>query len=234
MAFKHGKASKVLVGDKDLSADFTQYNWGKARQTVDVTTFGSSGHHDYLAGLGEGTFSCQGVWNPALSDSELVDINGTRTVISASPTTFAAIGDRVHMVNGYIENYQPRSAQNDAVRFSSGFQAAAGAYLGVTLHELDAETGAANFASVDQSAQSTNGARAFLHVTAFTGTDATVTVEDSSDDAVFASLGAFTQVTGTTSEAIEITGTVEQYVRVALTGTFTSITFTVSFHRSRI
>lgn len=233
MVFKHGKASKVLVAEHDLSADMTQYNWGKSRQTVDTTTFGND-DRIFLSGVGEGRFSAQGVWNNELSDEQIVAIDGTRVVISASPQTFAAIGDRVHMVQGYLENYQPRSAQNDAVRFSSGFMASAGAYLGVCLHELDAETGAANFTSVDQTAQSTNGAKAFLHVTAFTGTDATITVEDSSDDQTFASLGAFTQVTDVTSEGIDISGTVEQYVRVALTGTFSSITFAVSFHRHRI
>lgn len=231
MAFTHGKGSKVLVAEFDLSADLTQYNWGKSRQLPNVTTFGND-DKVFISGLGEGQISVQGVFNPALTDEELAGLDGTETVISASPQTFTAIGDRAHMVNGFIENYQPRSSVTDAVRFSSGLKASAGAYLGVTLHHLNQESSTSTgYTSVDGAAQSTDGATAFLHVTQFNGTDATVTVEDSSDDNTFGSLVAFTQVTGVGSEKVTASGTVERYVRVSLAGTFTTVTFVVTFAR---
>ena len=141
MSFVHGQTGGVLVAQYDLSLDLTQYNFGKTRQLVDVTTFpaagsGSKGDKDWLSGLGEGQISVQGVWNPASnqSDEEINALDGTEVVISASPQGFNAIGDKAEMVNGFIENYQPRSPNNDAVRFTSGVKASAGAYLGVVLH----------------------------------------------------------------------------------------------------
>lgn len=78
------------------------------------------------------------------------------------------------------------------------------------------------------------GAQAYLHVFAFTGTDCTVTIEDSTDNVSFASLAAFTQVTGVTSERIQTgrTTQVDRYVRVSTSGTFDSITFAVTFNRN--
>ena len=233
MSFLHGKGAGVFVADFDLSGDLTQYNFTKTRQLVNVTTFGND-DKVFLAGLGEGRISGQGVWNPTLSDVEIVALDGVETVITASPTAAGAIGDRAHMVNGFLDSFQPRAPVNDAVRFSSGFMASAGAYTGVILHENAQESGTGNHASVNQTAQSANGATAFLHVTQFDGTNATVTIEDSANDSTFASLVAFSQATGVTSEKVTVAGTVEQYVRVALTGTFTTITFVVSFARHRL
>lgn len=228
----HGKGSGVFVAEFDLSSDLTQYTFGKSRQLVNVTTFGND-DKVFLAGIGEGQIGVQGIWNSATdqSDEELNALDGTETVITASPTAAAAIGDRAHMVKGFIENYQPRAPHNDAVRFSSGVKASAGAYTGVVLHPDVQRSAAADFASVDGTAQSANGLTAFLHVTQFSGTDATVTIEDSTDDAIFGSLVAFTQVTGLTSEPVTVAGTVERYLRVALTGTFTTVTFVVSAAR---
>ena len=236
MAFTHGKGAGVFVAQFDLSGDFTQYNWSKSRQTVDVTTMGND-DKVFISGLGEGSVSVSGVFNAATdqSDEELTTLyqNGTETVITASPTAAAAIGDRAHMVNGFIDNYQPRATVNDAVRFSSGITASAGAYSGVVLHENAQESSTGNHASVDGAAQSTDGATAFIHVTEFNGTDATITVEDSANDSTFGSLVAFTQVTGLTSEKVTVAGTVERYVRINLAGTFTTITFVVSFARHK-
>jgi len=240
MAFVHGKDAKVLIAQYDLSADLTGYNWGKGRQLPDVTTMGND-DKVFLAGTSEGKITVQGVFNGATdrSDEEITTLyqNGTETVISASPQTFSAIGDRVHMVNGFVENYQPRSSVNDAVRFSSGMQASATVSGGVVLHHNNQESGTGNFASVDAGAghaPSTVGATAFVHVTEFNGTDATITIEDSANDSTWGSLVAFTQVTAVGAEKVTVAGNVERYTRIALTGTFTTITFVVSFARHLI
>ena len=78
-----------------------------------------------------------------------------------------------------------------------------------------------------------SGATGFLHVTQFSGTNATVTIQDSANDSTFGTLVAFTAATGLTSEKVTVAGTVERYVRINLAGTFTTITFVVSFARHR-
>ena len=74
-----------------------------------------------------------------------------------------------------------------------------------------------------------------------TGTNATFTIQSSSDDGAgdaFAAVtgGAFTQVTGVGWERIQTARAlaIERYLRVAVTGTFTSVTFAVIVVRNPV
>ena len=96
------------------------------------------------------------------------------------------------------------------------------------------DTGTGQEATIDNAATSANGLRAFLHVTAFTGTDATVTINDSTDD--FSGdddvIATFTSITGVIAESITMTGTVQRYLRVAISvDNFTSMTWGVTVAR---
>jgi hypothetical protein len=73
-----------------------------------------------------------------------------------------------------------------------------------------------------------------LHVTAFSGTSGTIEIEHSANDSTWASLIAFTAVTGVTSQRSAVTVTVNRYLRFAITAdTFTSMTVFASFARNR-
>jgi len=83
------------------------------------------------------------------------------------------------------------------------------------------------------------GLQAYLHVFAITGTDVTIKLQDSADNATFADLagGAFTQVTsapGWQRIALSNTATVRRYLRVATTtvGGFTNAAFFVQATRN--
>jgi hypothetical protein len=98
------------------------------------------------------------------------------------------------------------------------------------------DTAATNGTSVDFGTGSTDfGAQFYLQVFSFTGTDITFTIEESSDNAAadaFAAVtgGAFTEVTAAPAvERIQTARdqTVERYLRVATTGTFTECSFAV-------
>lgn len=89
--------------------------------------------------------------------------------------------------------------------------------------------------SIDIGAEYTFGLQAYLHVFAFNGTDCTLTIQESSDDG---SADAFTDVTGGAftvvtsapfSERIATANdqTIEQYLLINSTGTFTTIDFAV-------
>ncbi len=229
----HGKGAGVWVAQFDLSGDFTGYNFGMDRPNADITTMGLD-DRVLLAGTRGGNISVQGIFDSAVdkSDEELQNLDGVESVITASPTAAAAIGDRAHMVNGFLEDYQPRSSITDAVRFSAGVKASAGAYSGVISQHNSQQSSVGNSASVDFGATTANGATAFIHVTQFSGTDATMTIEDATTEPTYGSLVAFTQVTGLTSEKVTVAGNVLRFTRVALTGTFTTVTFVVSFARN--
>lgn len=90
-------------------------------------------------------------------------------------------------------------------------------------------------------ATSAFGAQAYLQVFAFTGTDATVTVQDSADGSTYANIasGSFAQITsGPQSQRIALsnTATVRRYLRVATTtsGGFTNLKFAVTFCRNQV
>jgi hypothetical protein len=99
------------------------------------------------------------------------------------------------------------------------------------------DSAATNGTGVDHTAVSTAfGWQAYLHVFAFTGTDVTVTLQDSADNVSFANLasGAFTAATGRTSQRLAggATDTVRRYVRAITTGTFSNAVFAVMFVRN--
>lgn len=107
------------------------------------------------------------------------------------------------------------------------------------------DTGATNGSSVDFGTGSTNfGLQAFLHVISFAGTDATIKIQESSDNGgadAWADVagGAFITVTsGPTSQRIETgrTQTVERYLRVVTTtsGGFSSLSFLVAVTRNDV
>ncbi len=229
----HGKGAGVWLAQFDLSGDFTGYNFSTGRQTADITTMGLD-DRVLLTGNREGSISVQGVFNSATdkSDEEIQAIDGVETVITASPTAAAAIGVRAHMVNGFLDGYQPRSSITAAVRFSAGVTATAGAYPGVISQHNSQQSSVGDSASVEYGSTTANGATVFIHVTQFSGTDATMTIEDATTEPTYGSLVAFTQVTGLTSEKVTVAGDVLSFTRVALTGTFTTVTFVVSLARN--
>lgn len=102
------------------------------------------------------------------------------------------------------------------------------------------DTTATNGSSVDFGTGSTAfGLQAYLQVFAFTGTSVTVKLQESSDDGAgdaWADVtgGAFTAATGITSERIQTgrTQTIERYLRVVTTGTFTNAVFSVVVNRN--
>lgn len=105
--------------------------------------------------------------------------------------------------------------------------------------DVRTDTGAANGAGVDHLAATAFGLQAYLQVTEFTGTDVTVKIQESADDAAgdpYADVvgGGFTQVTtGTDPQAQRIQTArglaVERWLRVVTvtTGGFSSLSFVV-------
>jgi len=238
MAPSPGYKARVLAGEFDLSSMCTQTDYAKERALIDVTTYKpgtvDQPDRDYIAGLASGSVTLGGLWDPAAGASDEVVaavMDGSRQVVTVSWQGAVAVGDRAICADGLQTGAPIESSLEDAVKFSSARQGSGAVKGGVVLHPVEAETGAGNFASVDNAVLGNGGAVANLHVLAFSGTSATVKVTDSTDDSVFADLITFTAVTAVGSERAAAVGLVNRYARVELTGTFTSITFAVSFAR---
>ena len=96
------------------------------------------------------------------------------------------------------------------------------------------DTSATNGSGIDGSAGTSNGLIAYLQVFSVTGTNIVVDIEESSDNGsgdAFTSKLAFASATGRTKERKTATGSVERYLRIATSGTFTNAVFVVAFRR---
>ena len=214
----------------------TGWNVDRSRDTIDVTVINSAGTGDrtYMAGLGTATMSLSGFWEVDADKSGPVAntlMDGSAHTVSVLPQGGAAVGERAILLNVRQTDAPMSSTIDGAVELSTGRQGSGAARGGVVLKDHAAETSVGNYAGVDAGALSTFGAIGHLHVTAFTGTDATIKITDSVDEGVYADLVTFTQATDVTSERVTVAGTVNRWTRVELTGTFTTITFAVGFAR---
>lgn len=147
------------------------------------------------------------------------------------------LGDPAASLVAKQANYDPTRADDGMLTFavsaqSNGYGIEWGQQLTAGLRT---DTAATNGTAIDTTASASFGGQAYLQLTAFTGTDVTVKIQDSADSSTFADVAsfAFTQVTAApASERIALanTATIRRYVRVSTvtTGGFTSATFSVN------
>jgi hypothetical protein len=139
-------------------------------------------------------------------------------------------------------NYDPDRGTDGSLTF--GVQALANGYGLEWGNQLTAgkrtDTGATAGTAVDGVAGASFGLQAYLHVFAFSGTDVTIKLQESSDNAgdAYADVtgGGFTVVSGITSQRIATATNlaVERYLKVTTTTSagFTSVTFSVMVVRN--
>ena len=232
MAKSTGLAEQFFQGVYDVSGDVSSIgSWSTPVAVLDVTGINSSAV-ERVQGLVGGNVSYNVWFNDAAGAAHLA----SRVPTTASVFTWAlgaTVGDKAGMMSGLSTSYDPSRSADGALSFdieslNDGVAPAWGVML---TPGSKTDTGAANGATLDQSAQTTAGAEAILHVTSFTGSNFTATVQDSSNGSSWGTLVAFTQVTAVGSERVTVSGTVERYVRVISAGTFNPVSFAVSFRR---
>lgn len=236
MAFVHSKSTRVLVNEQSFSAKLRRISTGHSRALGEATTFLDEGNK-FIPGLRSGSLALEGMFEGVDAvDGEINAAIGTDNglLVTTAPEGFA-VGKRAILVVGDIQNYDIGASVSETVSFTVDTMPDDGVDWGISLHDLTAETATANGTSVDNTASSANGGVGALHVTAVSGAtpSATVKVQHSSDDVVFADLITFTAATAAKSERKTVTGTVNRYVRATwtLTGTTPSFTFVVAFAR---
>lgn len=154
------------------------------------------------------------------------------------------VGDAAASLVGKQVNYDP--SRGDDAMLTFGVSAQSNAYGIEWGQQLTAgirtDTGATNGTSIDTAASASFGGQAYLQAFSFSGTDATVKIQDSADNSSFTDVAgfAFTQITGGTPLAERIalsnTATIRRYVRAitVTTGGFTSLAFAVNVVKNEI
>ena len=230
--FLAGKDNKVLFGAFDLSSYFNSASFSREQEVSETTTFGSD-QATYIQSIETATASLGGFWD---GGSDAVDEELQAIIGSASATPLSiyqggdTAGNKVVLLNSRIQNYTIDSSVADAVGVSATFTGD-NFGNGKSLYALTNTSATANTTAVDFGASSTLGGQAQLHCTAHSSANISVKIQSSADNSSFADVSgfSFTAISGTTSERIATTNTVNRYVRLAITVTSGTATFSVGY-----
>lgn len=239
MAFVSAHKSRLLLGDFNFSPVTAQAGSDWPSDMLDTTTINDSARA-FIPGQDTSTFSLSGWLDvDATANAHFDQMNDLKSATATEPLTWApgglVLGTGLQMAGVWEASFGTGSQVADKVTFSLGAQTSGPTELGVSLHDLSAETVDTDGTGVDLTTVSTtSGASAHLHVTAYSGlTSAVITVADSANNSTFATIGTFATVTGVTSQRLIIAGTIRRYVRYSIDVTGTgSVTFAVAFARN--
>lgn len=235
MAFAHSKNTRVFLNEMHVSAQVTGWSIGHSRQYSPVTVILDSGAR-WLPGLLSGSIAVKGLFDSSAGtlSTEIATASGVDNgALWTVPVDGLTIGSPALMAASDLENYSVEATVTDAVSLAIDATPDDGVDMGVLLADHSAITVDTNNTSVDNTASSSGGGVATLHVTAYSGlTSAVVKVQHSSNNSTWADLITFTTVTAVTSERLTVTGTVNRYVRAIFDVTGTgSVTAAVAFAR---
>lgn len=253
MAKQSGLGDHLYIDGYDIAGDVQSYTIQGGFAVIDMTGIDKYAY-ERKGGKRSGSINAVTYFNPGdlTFASPLVD-TGSHELLRAM-----SVNDRV--VSLFREqsqdaaslvalqgNYDPTEAADGALTIAVGAQSNAyGLDWGDTLTPATAGkntvTGAGALASRDFTTATAFGAQAYLHVFNFAGTDATVSIQSSSDNGAG---DAFSNVTGLVFDSITTgpqaqrkqttrTLSIERYLRVnvATTGGFSTLTFAVMVNKN--
>lgn len=225
MAFKHGKNAAVFLDELDLSTYFRNADLSVDVDTADTTTFQSS-WKSALAGPASAKADFDGLYDPTvvkLADSIGDDFALTAGVLSFAPAGASAIGDLVRLMSITSASYAEGSPVGDVVGVKWSAMTSAAVGFGEALHPLAEDTNTTVGAEKDDTAATTSGWTAHLHVTAVDGGSWVIKLEDAAVSNTYTDLsgGAFTAVTAAGSQRLlgAAGATLRRYVRYTATRT---------------
>lgn len=227
-----GLGDNFYVGSYDLSGDVNALSTlSGSISTLDFTAINKYAY-ERQGGLRTGNIEFTTLFNPTNEHVVLAALPYTDVLLTYLRGT--TLGSPAASLVAKQIDYTGNRADDGSFTFSVNAQSnGSGLEWGRALTAgMRTDTTATNGTAIDTLASASFGAQGYLHVTAFTGTNCTITVEDSADNLTFATVASFTVVSGVTSER-KILGTsteqLNRYVRVSTTaGTFSSITYAVN------
>ena len=234
MAKTSGLGNNLYISGFDLSGDVGAIgNIASTRGVQDVTSINKSAHERLLT-HSDSTIE----FNSFFNDAALAE----HAALSNLPTTDrivtflmgSTLGDTACAMTGKQLNYDASRTADGGLTFAVTVQGSAGIPLewgisgtaGKVTH-----SSATNITSIDNSASTSNGSSAYLQSFAVSSGTCIVKVQHSSNNSDFTDLITFTGVTGVSSERGTSSGTVNRYLRVISSGTFSNCSFNVIIKR---
>jgi len=238
MAKKTGLGHNFFISGYDLSGDVSAIdNWSTPVESVDVTSISKSGI-ERLQGRVDLDASFSSFFNDASGQEHIALRNYPATDRNVSWTFGSAVGDvAVGAVAKQVDYPMTRGADGSLTTTvpmsGNGVIAEWGNLLsaGKITH-----SSATTVASKDDSASTSAGASAMIQSMSLSSGTATVKIQHSANDSSWADLITFTNVasasdSGRTSERKTVSGTVNRYLRIITSGTFSALVFVIHYRR---
>jgi len=242
VAKQSGLGDQFLVDAADLSGDTASLGRiGGGFAPIDVTAINKSAY-ERLGGKRDGGIEWVSFFNPTNAHPKL---SALPTVdVQCSYFRGTALGNPAASQISKQTNYDPTLGQDGALTLA--VQALANSFglewgknlTGNGTTELRTDTAATTGAAFDDTAATAFGGQAYFHLIAFSGTSVTIDIQSATTSG-----GAYA-TTGLTSSALTTPGaqrvavanttTINEFLKVVTTGTFTSAVFAVVFVRNPI
>lgn len=238
MAKVSGLGDSFFVNQYDVSGDVNSVDSVSAElSTLDVTGINKRAV-ERIAGHSSAKMDFTTLFNPTAGNIHTALASLPTANVQVSYFNGNAIGNAAASIVGKQLSYDGTRADSGDLKMkvstvSNGFNLEWGTQLTAGLRQ---DTAATNGATLDTLVSKSFGAQCYLHVTSFTGTSATVIIEDSTNGSTWATLATFAVVSspGFQRIATPLTEVVDRYVRVKTTGTFTNCKFAVNFVKNSL
>ena len=239
MAKKSGLGQELYINGYDISGDVGSLSGvGSPRDQIDVTSIDKSAR-ERVNGLANGTLSFD-TWFDDATEKEHAALSGLPTTDRIVTWNMGGTrGDASYSINAKQINYDGSRGTDGSLAFSVEAQGTSVAPdWGETLtagKETHASAGSST--SRDDTSATSAGLVAVLQMVDCDSGTPTVTIEQSSDNGsgdAWATLLSFTAVgyaSAPTAERVTVSGSVERYLRITTTGTFSNLDFVVTTRR---
>lgn len=227
MSKQSGLGSRFLCGGYDLSGDISALSSINEMVALQDTTGINKLARERIKLLRDGVMAFASFWNDENSTPVLAALPTTDTLMTYVPPPQAIGGPSANLWAKQVGYNATRGNAGELTMATEGQGQGWGLeWCRLLTAGLRTDTTATDGADVDGGAASTQGAAAYLQLTAFVGTSVTVTVQHGADNATWSTLAAFTAVTAAPDfQRVAASGAVDEYLRVITSGTFTSATF---------
>lgn len=240
MAKRSGLGQNLYVDGYNISGDALSWELSMENELLETTGIDKSAY-ERIIGLRGGTANVTSWFNDATGQQHEafktpVAANGKMITVATSTTlgdpAFAMVGQQGSFAGERGDDgsftFEVEASVSNGYPIEWGVQGTAG---------VRSDTSATAGTGIDFGASSSFGLAAYLQVFSFTGTSCTVKLQESSDNSgdTYADVtgGSFTAATGRTTQRIQTATnlSVERYLRVVTTGTFSSCAFHVTIVR---
>ena len=240
MPFKHGKNTTVLLGAVNLSPYLDSADLSLDMDTADTTMFGAT----WKSAIG-GTYGAKvdlgGLYDPAEASLSSLLLAGTPGVLTVAPAGALAIGDRARLFSAIDSSWQQSNPVGGMVAVKASMTCTGTVGFGDVLHILSEDTNTTVGAEKDDTAATSTGWTAHLHVIAVDAGTWTIKLEDAAVSNTYSDVtgGAFTATAAPTSQRLQgaaATTQLRRYVRYTATrsggGAGDGITFLLAYARN--